>query len=138
MSDQTEHQDATSDEVTEATLSVSTDEPAGEGDQPRRPTSLRDSSAPFAEVPRRRLSAAGFPGSPHSPVSDEGQAGNSGQMSDSGSPLRDRLPKVNVQVDPAAIEKLKTVVRERPEIGLGLAFAGGLVIATILKRLGRR
>lgn len=35
------------------------------------------------------------------------------------------------------IENLKTVVRERPEVGLGLAFAGGLVIATLLRRLAR-
>jgi hypothetical protein len=38
---------------------------------------------------------------------------------------------------PSAIEKFVSLVNERPEVGVGLAFAGGLVLATILKRLAR-
>lgn len=34
--------------------------------------------------------------------------------------------------------QLDALIRRRPEVGLGIAFAGGLVAATILKRLGRR
>jgi hypothetical protein len=45
-----------------------------------------------------------------------------------GRPSTDRLP----------LEQFSKLVKERPEVGLGLAFAGGLVLATILKRLGRR
>jgi hypothetical protein len=142
VSDQAEHQNG-AEGVAEAATQVSTDEPAGEGAHPRRPTSLRDPSGPAADVPRRRLTSSGFPSSPEfpaspvqSPVSEAGQTGNLGQMSGPGSPLREKLPKVSV--DPMAIEQLKTLVNQRPEVGLGLAFAGGLVIATILKRLGRR
>ena len=144
MSDQAEHQDGV-DRVTEAATQVSTDEPAGQDEHPRRPTSLRDASAPIGDVPRRKLSPSAFPSSPafpgspvQSPVSEPGQTGNSGQEPNPGSPLRERLPKVNVSIDPMAVERLKTLVKERPEVGLCLAFAGGLVIATMLKRLGRR
>ena len=38
---------------------------------------------------------------------------------------------------PSPSQKLVTLVSERPEVGLGIAFATGLVIATILKRLAR-
>jgi hypothetical protein len=61
-----------------------------------------------------------------------------------------RGPKTEVEpvstTDPAAPvpvagpspgQKLVTLVSERPEVGLGIAFAAGLVIATILKRLAR-
>ena len=40
-------------------------------------------------------------------------------------------------LDKVPVGKLQTLVRERPEAGLGLAFVGGLVIATILRRLAR-
>ena len=50
----------------------------------------------------------------------------------------DKLPLDKVSVDRLPIDKLRTLTRQRPEVGLGLAFAGGLVIATIFKRLGRR
>jgi hypothetical protein len=38
---------------------------------------------------------------------------------------------------PSPSQKLVTLVSERPEVGLGIAFAAGLVIASILKRLAR-
>ncbi|MFZ0385601.1 MAG: hypothetical protein WAL22_08060 [Solirubrobacteraceae bacterium] len=41
------------------------------------------------------------------------------------------------QPGPTPIEKVTALVAERPEIGVGGAFAGGIVIALILKRLGR-
>jgi hypothetical protein len=49
-------------------------------------------------------------------------------VSSSATSLVQRLP----------LGQLQVLVKERPELGLGIAFAGGLVIATILKRLGRR
>jgi hypothetical protein len=49
-------------------------------------------------------------------------------VSSSATSLVQRLP----------LGELQTFVKKRPEVGLGIAFAGGLVIATILKRLGRR
>lgn len=51
----------------------------------------------------------------------------------SATPSADKPPS-----DKQPVEKLRTLTKQRPEVGLGLAFAGGLVIATILKRLGRR
>jgi hypothetical protein len=41
------------------------------------------------------------------------------------------------QPGPTAIEKVTALVAERPEVGVGGAFAGGIVFALILKRLGR-
>jgi hypothetical protein len=41
------------------------------------------------------------------------------------------------EAGPSPSQKLVTLVSERPEVGLGIAFAAGLVIATILKRLAR-
>ncbi len=38
---------------------------------------------------------------------------------------------------PSPLEQLSKLVSERPEVGLGIAFVGGVVIATILKRLAR-
>jgi hypothetical protein len=49
-------------------------------------------------------------------------------VSSSAASLVERIPVGQVQA----------LVKKRPEVGLGIAFAGGLVIATILKRLGRR
>ena len=50
----------------------------------------------------------------------------------------DKLPLDKLPTDKLPLDQLRTLTRQRPEVGLGLAFAGGLVIATILKRLGRR
>ena len=92
------------------------------GGRRRRPTSLRDEEH-VANVPRRPLSPPPFqpaaaPRSPAqgAPDTTPATAGSSGS-----------LP-----------EKLVALTKERPEVGLGLAFLGGLVLATIVKRLGRR
>jgi hypothetical protein len=41
------------------------------------------------------------------------------------------------QRGPSPIDKVTTLLVERPEIGVGGAFAGGIAFALILKRLGR-
>jgi hypothetical protein len=41
------------------------------------------------------------------------------------------------QPGPSPIDKVTALVSERPEVGVGGAFAGGIVFALILKRLGR-
>ena len=41
------------------------------------------------------------------------------------------------QPGPTPVEKIAALVAERPEVGVGGAFAGGIVFALILKRLGR-
>ena len=50
---------------------------------------------------------------------------------DAASPLNDLLKRLG-------LAQAEALVRRRPEVGLGIAFAGGLLAATILKRLGRR
>ncbi|HET9094121.1 MAG TPA: hypothetical protein VFN36_03455 [Solirubrobacteraceae bacterium] len=82
-----------------------------------------------------------------SPVSDPPETGNSGHMPASATLLgkiptdkisMGKLPRVDVLVDQEAIGQLKAQLRRRPEIGLGAAFAAGLALATIVKRLGRK
>jgi hypothetical protein len=46
-------------------------------------------------------------------------------------------PAVEAGPQPSPIEKVNALVAERPEVGVGGAFAGGIVLALILKRLGR-
>ena len=46
-------------------------------------------------------------------------------------------PAVETEPQPSPIEKVNALVAERPEVGVGGAFAGGIVLALILKRLGR-
>ena len=38
---------------------------------------------------------------------------------------------------PSVTDKIAALIDERPEVGAGGAFAGGIVFALILKRLGR-
>jgi hypothetical protein len=117
-------------------------QPATEAARARRPSSLRSDPAASSDVPRRRLVPPSFarassksetPAAPppdsqsNSPVSDVSGPGSSGQMSNAGGSLLDKLPA----------KKLQKFVKERPEAGLGLAFIGGLLIATILRRLAR-
>jgi hypothetical protein len=119
-------------------------------------------------VPRRKLAAPAFPSAPTvpgsrvtAPVSEGGEEGNTAQVPPAaeappvskpasllGRLPTDRLPRDRITMDKLPLDKLsadglqldrlRTLTRQRPELGLGLAFAGGLVIATILKRLGRR
>jgi hypothetical protein len=41
------------------------------------------------------------------------------------------------QPGPSPLDKVTALVSERPEVGVGGAFAGGILFALILKRLGR-
>jgi hypothetical protein len=135
-------------------------EPATEAGRSRRPTSLRDRYVQSDDtVPRRTLapppfpSAPSFPGSPVTPpVSEPPQPDDAARVSEPapahepGPSLKqrldklplDKLPTDKLSTDKLPVDKLRTLTTRRPEVGLGLAFAGGLVIATIIKRLGRR
>jgi len=100
--------------------------PATEAARSRRPSSLR--SGPVSTDVPRRTPAAPQPGAgSNNPVSEPTQAGRSGQMPSADGSLLDKAP----------VKKLQAFVKERPEAGLGLAFIGGLLIATILRRLAR-
>jgi len=52
----------------------------------------------------------------------------------SAGPAADKSPTFEA---PAAAAPAAVGVQERPEVQVGIAFAGGLVAALILKRLGR-
>jgi hypothetical protein len=142
--------------------------PATEAGRSRRPTSLRDQYVQTEGVPRRKLSPPAFPSAPfvpgspvEPPVSEAEQAGgyadvhNPEHVHDSGPqpslkeklsfdklPLDklslSKLPFDKLSTDKFPVDKLRTLTKQRPEVSLGLAFAGGLAIATIIKRLGRR
>ena len=122
-------------------------QPAAEAARSRRPSSLRSPDAASTEAPRGTFAPPAFPGSPGSapgqpPVSEPAQGGRSGHVPNPAS-LRKKLPLGRLPLGKLPLDKLpagqlRTLVKQRPEVGLGLAFAGGLVIATILKRLGRR
>ena len=47
-----------------------------------------------------------------------------------------RAPAGGVQLQ-KRVESFVALVNERPEVGLGVAFVGGLILASILKRLAR-
>jgi hypothetical protein len=109
-------------------------------------------------------SAPAIPGSPlDPPLTATEQAGNPGHVHNPAPSFREKLPldklslnklplgklsfaklpldklsRDKLPTDKLPVDKLRTLTKQRPEVGLGLAFAGGLVLATILKRLGRR
>ncbi len=88
----------------------------------RRPLSLGSGGA-SGEVPRRRLTPPPFPrraGHDAPAVATDGEA------------------KPAKAARPAPIEKFVTVTRQRPEVGVAVAFVGGVLIATLLKRFARR
>jgi hypothetical protein len=101
--------------------------PATEGGRLRRPSSLRSSLEVSGSVPRRRLTPPPFP--------KPGPASVSDPSAPEPRPAASNAPAA--KAGPSSIEKFVSLVNERPEVGIGLAFAGGLVLATILKRLAR-
>ncbi len=113
-------------------------QPATEAGRSRRPSSLRSGSPAPTEVPARGVASPASAGrtpidapqresESDNPVSEAARAGRSGQMSKAAGSLLEKAP----------VGKLQALVKERPEAGLGLAFLGGLVIATVLRRLAR-
>ncbi len=99
----------------------------------RRPLSLRsgggsggNSDGGSGEAPRRRLTPPPFP-------KPRGRAGHDAPaVAPDGEVSSPKLAR------PAPIEKFVAVTRERPEAGLAVAFVGGVLIATLLKRFARR
>ena len=92
----------------------------------KRPSSLRAAlDERLASVPRRPLS----PPPPLTGKSPQASAADSSDTVAQG----DAGPS-----GPSLPERLYTLTNERPEVGLGIAFVGGLVLATIIKRFGRR
>lgn len=110
--------------------------PGAPAAHPRRPLSLRGggsgdgagASDDRGEVPRRRLTPPPFP-RPRRHTGDDAHAvaGDSGAAKPAAKLAR-----------PAQIEKFVALTRERPEVGVAVAFAGGVLIATVLKRFAHR
>ena len=101
----------------------------GDAQRARRPRSLRNSAA-ATEPPALADTAAGESAGELADATGNA-AGPAATVPDAGSPLNAILQRLG-------LSQAEALVRRRPEVGLGIAFAGGLVVATILKRLGRR
>jgi hypothetical protein len=106
---------------------ASGDNPTGtEGTRLRRPSSLRSPADLANAVPRRKLTPPQFPKPNEGERPPATAPGTPGASSDPGS-----------APGPTPLAKFTALVNERPEVGLGVAFLGGLLLATILKRLAR-
>lgn len=112
--------------------------PAGDGERLRRPTSLRR-SADAAAAGEDALAAH-----THGQLDAARAQTQAGAEPPAGSPRLaarvplDRLPLDKLPLDGRHLAELRATIKRRPELGLGVAFAGGLILATLLKRLGRR
>ena len=112
-------------------------EDASAGSQPRRrPSSLRGEPPASGEAHFRGISSPQFPYADHEappqwrPV--EPVASASGPVTPPAEPV---MPSPDP--GPSALEQLTKLVNERPELGIGLAFVGGVILASILNRLAR-
>ena len=116
-----ERPDPSAEPALERSLNVS-GEPAAE--PRRRPSSLRDAlDDRDPDVVRRPLSP---PALLHTASTERDSVGES-IASASSDALDESLP-----------QRFAALKQERPEVVMGIAFLGGLLLATILKRLGRR
>jgi hypothetical protein len=107
-------------------------EPEGTGSVPRRPTSLRSAlDEPGVQAPRRPASSP--PSEATAAARDAPSADPAGSTEPGGSPFDPVFERLATAQDRAV-----AFAKERPEVAIGGAFAGGLILATILKRLGRR
>jgi hypothetical protein len=95
--------------------------------RPRRPSSLRAQIGESVNVPRRPLSPPPFPTPPAAADAEAPRTGGADAT---------RAPAGGVQLQ-KRVESFVALVNERPEVGLGVAFVGGLILASILKRLAR-
>jgi hypothetical protein len=112
-------------------------DPEGTGSVPRRPTSLRSAHDESAARASRRpptppLPSSGVAGAPGEPPAGavEPAEPTSESASSPFDPVFERLA--------TAQDRAAAFAGERPEVVVGAAFVGGLILATILKRLGRR
>ena len=97
---------------------------SGDAGRFRRPHSLREPSSEAA-------TGTGAAGDPAADPLDGQAAQEPLAAAVTGSPVTAVLERLG-------LGQLDALIRRRPEVGLGMAFAGGLLAATILKRLGRR
>ena len=80
------------------------------------------------ETSTREPAEVGASASPQPPVGD-GASPPAQQPAAGASSLQERASALQ--------ERAATIVNERPEVGVGAAFGGGLILALILKRLAR-
>jgi hypothetical protein len=106
------------------------------GGRTRRPTSLRSSlDESAAQAPRRPVPPSPPPFEAAAPPREVPSAAtNPAEPAEStGSPFDPVFERLATAQERAAV-----LASERPEVVVGVAFVGGLILATILKRFGRR
>ncbi len=110
---------------------------SGSGSQPpRRPSSLRRERESSGEAAFRGASAPQFPYAEREPTQ---QWRPVEPLSSASGPATPPYEPVMPGPDPgpSALEQLTKLINERPELGVGLAFVGGVILASILNRLAR-
>lgn len=110
---------------------------SGAGSQPRRrPSSLRRDRTGAGEVPFRGVSAPKFPYADHESAQ---QWRPIEPLSSASGPTTPPYDPVMPGPDPgpSALQQVTKLINERPEVGIGLAFVGGVILASILNRLAR-
>jgi hypothetical protein len=128
-----EAEDLTDPEGTEPVAVPPSDAPTQAG-RTRRPTSLRSAlDEPAAQAPRRPVSPPPPPFEAAAAPRDLPPTEPAEPAEPTGSPLDPVFERLAT-----AQERAVALGSERPEVVVGVAFVGGLILATILKRLGRR
>lgn len=103
-------------------------------------STISDALTTKAPSPLSRLSAAaaGAAAAVGSAASSAAHAGeHRASETAPAQPTPNAQPSESKPSGPSPIEQLKALTAERPEVAIGAAFLGGLLLATILKRLAR-
>jgi hypothetical protein len=107
------------------------------GSQPRRrPRSLRNDRTSSGEAAFRGVSAPQFPYAEREPTQQWRPIEPLGSASGPATPPYEPVMP-GPDPGPSALEQLTKLINERPEVSIGLAFVGGVILASILNRLAR-
>ena len=110
---------------------------SGAGSQPRRrPSSLRRERTSSGEAAFRGTGAPEFPHAEREPTQQWRPVEPLGSASGPATPPYEPV-MTGPDPGPSALEQLTKLINERPELGVGLAFVGGVILASILNRLAR-
>ncbi len=114
--------------------------PAGEPPKPaargRRPSSLRAGQDEFQSSSQRQPAPTPAPVSPPPPFEPAAAPRNAADAPPA-EPSAPAGPSLGARATEFS-QQFIALTQDRPELGLAVAFAGGLVLATIFKRLGRK
>jgi hypothetical protein len=96
--------------------------------------------SPAADEPVTEERTVVVPGTPAAGAPAGASAGSGTPAAHTRAPVPPPVPPVveaGPQSGPSLTDKVAALIDERPEVGAGGAFVGGIVLAMILKRLGR-